>query len=162
MAAGEGSLFAKRHNWHPGFRNPLRTLSNILHPQVAADDLLIPDITQWYASYPCGMYNTSLIPPRWVAPHLVRLSEERFVLNSVYNLVYRLLECHIHPPHLHFQFLHPEILHWSRGKNALPGMIQQWGLALILQPIIFETLILLNTPHKLPHILGRSFCQRLP
>ena len=39
-----------------------------------------------------------LIPPRQVTPHLVRPSEKQFILNPIYNLVYRLLECYIHPP----------------------------------------------------------------
>ena len=83
-----------------------------------------------------------LIPLRWVAPHLVRPPEERFVLDSIYNFVHQLFEHHIHSFNLRFWFLHPEVLFWSCWKNALPKSIEQRGLTPILQSIIFETLIL--------------------
>ena len=40
-----------------------------------------------------------LVPSRLVAPHLIRPLEEWFVLNSVYDLMYWLLEHHVHFPH---------------------------------------------------------------
>ena len=59
MAMGEDSLFTERHNQHPSFQNPLRTLSNILPSLVAPDDLLTHDTAWLCAPYPCGMCNTS-------------------------------------------------------------------------------------------------------
>ena len=48
-----------------------------------------------------------LISPRGIPSHLVWLPKERLVLNSIYDLVHWLLECHIYLPQLHLQLLYP-------------------------------------------------------
>ena len=73
MEVGEVSPFAKHHDRYPGFRNPLRTPSNIWPSPVALDDLLILGIARWCAPYPCDIYNTSFgssetgCPPSYLA-----------------------------------------------------------------------------------------------
>ena len=59
MGVGEGSPFAEYLARYLSFLNPPQILLNILHSPTAIDDLLTPDIAWWYASYPCGKYNTS-------------------------------------------------------------------------------------------------------
>ena len=102
MAAGDDSPFAKHLARHLGFRNPLQTPSNIRPSPAAQDDLLTLDIARWFALYPCDMYNTSFGSFEKGRPHLIQPSEERFVLDPIYDLVYWFLECHIHFPHLCF------------------------------------------------------------
>ena len=51
-----------------------------------------------------------LISPRRVTPHLVWPLEVQLILDSIHDLVHRLLERYIHFPHLCFLLLNPQIL----------------------------------------------------
>ena len=100
-----------------------------------------------------------LISSRRIPSHLVRPPKERFVLNSIYDLVHWLLERYIYLPQLHLRLLYPQVPSGSRRENFRPRSIHQRHFSLTLQPIIFEPFIFFNTPHELPYILRRPFCQ---
>ena len=102
-----------------------------------------------------------LISSRRVTPHLVWPSKVWLILNSIHDPVHQLLQRNVHFPCLYAQFLDPQILLGPWLKTPLQRLTRDRSLAFILLSVILQSFILFDTPHQLPHILGRPSCQRV-